>query len=396
MKLTTVSNYINHHRIPLSNELYRALGEDYHFIQTEPMDEERVKMGWGKELKQIPYLKMYYDEPEACQQMIMDSDIVIYSGLEEESYIQPRLQKGLPVIRGSERLYREGQWKAISPRGLRKKYLDHTRYRNAPVYLLCHGAYVASDFHIVRAYPDKMFKWGYFTEVKEYDLEQLFAQKVNSRMRGRECISILWAGRFMPLKHPEYAIETAKILKQLNKNFHLDMIGGGEMEQACKNLVKQYGLEKEVTFHEFMQPTAVREFMERADIFIFSSNHLEGWGAVLNESMNSACAVVAGSGIGAVPFLIEDGHNGLIYPNEKMHACIRQVVRLVEDEELRKKLGRNAYQTMVTLWNPQVASKRLLNFCENILSGKVEGEETGPLSKAEILSPRKGYAYETK
>ena len=396
MKLTTVSNYINHHRIPLSNELYRALGEDYHFIQTEPMDEERVKMGWGKELKQIPYLKMYYDEPEACQQMIMDSDIVIYSGLEEESYIQPRLQKGLPVIRGSERLYREGQWKAISPRGLRKKYLDHTRYHNAPVYLLCHGAYVASDFHIVRAYPDKMFKWGYFTEVKEYDLEQLFAQKVNSRMRGRECISILWAGRFMPLKHPEYAIETAKILKQLNKNFHLDMIGGGEMEQACKNLVKQYGLEKEVTFHEFMQPTAVREFMERADIFIFSSNHLEGWGAVLNESMNSACAVVAGSGIGAVPFLIEDGHNGLIYPNEKMHACIRQVVRLVEDEELRKKLGRNAYQTMVTLWNPQVASKRLLNFCENILSGKVEGEETGPLSKAEILSPRKGYAYETK
>ena len=126
MKLTTVSNYINHHRIPLSNELYRALGEDYHFIQTEPMDEDRVKMGWGKELKQIPYLKMYYDEPEACQQMIMDSDIVIYSGLEEESYIQPRLQKGLPVIRGSERLYREGQWKAISPRGFRKKYLDHT------------------------------------------------------------------------------------------------------------------------------------------------------------------------------------------------------------------------------------------------------------------------------
>lgn len=396
MKLTTVSNYINHHRIPLSNELYRALGEDYHFIQTEPMDEERVKMGWGKELKQIPYLKMYYDEPEACQQMIMDSDIVIYSGLEEESYIQPRLQKGLPVIRGSERLYREGQWKAISPRGLRKKYLDHTRYRNAPVYLLCHGAYVASDFHIVRAYPDKMFKWGYFTEVKEYDLDQLFAQKANSRMRERECISILWAGRFLPLKHPEYAIETAKILKQLNKNFHLDMIGGGEMEGVCKDLVKQYGLEKEVTFHDFMQPTAVREFMERADIFIFSSNHLEGWGAVLNESMNSACAVVAGSGIGAVPFLIQDGHNGLIYPNEKIHACIRQVVRLVEDGELRKKLGRNAYETMVSLWNPQVASKRLLNFCENILSGKVEGEEMGPLSRAEILSPRKGYAYETK
>lgn len=396
MKLTTVSNYINHHRIPLSNELYKVLGQEYHFIQTEPMDKERVKMGWGKELKQIPYLKMYYEEPQLCQDMIMDSDIVIYSGLEEEAYIQPRLQKGLPVIRGSERLYREGQWKAISPRGLIKKYKDHTRYRNAPVYLLCHGAYVASDFHIVKAYPDKMYKWGYFTEVKEYNLEQLFAQKANSRMHGKECISILWAGRFMQLKHPEYAIETARILKQLCKNFHLDMIGGGEMEDTCKSLVKQYGLEREITFHGYMPPTAVREFMERADIYIFSSNHLEGWGAVLNESMNSACAVVAGSGIGAVPFLIKDGYNGLVYPNERMEICIRQVCRLVEDEALRRKVAENAYHTMVSLWNPSVAAERLLRFCENIMLGKVSGEEEGPLSKAEILSPRKGYAYEKK
>ena len=49
MTLTFVSNYINHHQIPVSNELYRLLGEDYAFIQTEPVEEERLRMGWQDE-----------------------------------------------------------------------------------------------------------------------------------------------------------------------------------------------------------------------------------------------------------------------------------------------------------------------------------------------------------
>ena len=40
MKTTFVSNYINHHQIPFCDALYRRLGEDFTFIQTEPMEEE--------------------------------------------------------------------------------------------------------------------------------------------------------------------------------------------------------------------------------------------------------------------------------------------------------------------------------------------------------------------
>lgn len=47
MKINFISNYINHHQIPFCDCLYRKLGEDFTFIQTEPMEEERVKMGLG-------------------------------------------------------------------------------------------------------------------------------------------------------------------------------------------------------------------------------------------------------------------------------------------------------------------------------------------------------------
>ena len=149
MKVTFVSNYINHHQIPVSDEFYKRLGEDYHFIQTEPMEEERVKMGWGQAVAELQYLLCYYENEELCRQLILDSDVVIFGGVEDESYIAQRLEKGLFTIRYSERIYKEGQWKRISPRGLIKKYRDHIRYRKSDVYLLCSCGYVSDDFRLI-------------------------------------------------------------------------------------------------------------------------------------------------------------------------------------------------------------------------------------------------------
>ena len=84
--------------------------------------------------------------------------------------------------------------------------------------------------------------------------------------------------------------------------------------------------------------------MECADVFLFTSNYLEGWGAVLNESMNSACAVVAGSGIGAVPFLLKHNYNGLVYKTGRYQEFERLVSLLCTDKTLQKRLGTHAYE----------------------------------------------------
>ncbi len=416
MKLTFVSNYINHHQIPLSNELYRALGEEYTFVQTEPMAEERRAMGWGITDETLPYLRCYYEEPEACRGLILDSDIVIFGGVEDERYIEERLASGRPVIRYSERLYREGQWKAVSPRGLIRKYKDHTRYRDKEVYLLCSGAYVASDFHIVRAYPGKMLKWGYFTETKQYDPETLFGAKgsvvedgpdgakgsvVGGAIDGAKVSTsrvpeILFAGRFLPLKHPEYAVELAAHLRKQGLLFHLTMVGGGELEEELHRMVSDRGLDDCVTFTGYRKPQEVREFMERADIFLMTSNYLEGWGAVINEAMNSGCAVIADAKIGAVPFLLRHGQNGMVYRDGDMTEFLAYGEQLVRDRELCRRLGQNAYDTIVRLWNPESAANSLLDFAEGILKHEWRVRDEGPCSPALVISPGKGYSYTRK
>ncbi len=386
MRIVLVSNYINHHQIPFCQAMCRQEDVDFTFIQTEPMEEERVRMGWQSAVS-LPFLRLFYEEPQVCRELIAESEVVIFGGCEDESYIVERLQAGKPVVRYSERLYKEGQWKAVSPRGLLKKYKDHVKYRRAPVYLLCAGAYVADDFHIIRAYPGKMYRWGYFPEKKEYDLEKLFREKGYSRedvseaerKKSVQVPYILWAGRMIGWKHPELAVYAAKRLKDRGIPFHLDMAGGGALEKRIKELTERLELTEEVTLTGFRTPTQIREMMERADICLITSDRKEGWGAVVNEAMNSGCAVIADHMVGAVPYLIRHGKNGMIYRDGDSEQLYEIAARLACDPEMRRKLGEGAYRTIVEVWNPETAAANLMKLLAEI--GIVQPQESGGREK---------------
>lgn len=402
MTLTFISNYINHHQIPFCNACYEMLGEDFCFIQTQPMEQERIDMGWDADAKKIPYVRFLYEEEAACKEAVLSCDVLLAGWTDREDLIGRRLSSEKCTVRVSERLYREGQWKAISPKGLIRKYLDHTRYRKGEAYLLCAGAYVPSDFHIVKAYPRKMYRFGYFPETVTYTNEQWESLKPDSG-----CLNMVWAGRFIPLKHPEQMIALGKELlkrKELFGNdatnpfddFRIHMVGSGEMEAELKAMAREAGLDGKMTFYGFQKPDEVRKIMEKSHIHIFTSNHLEGWGAVVNEAMNSGCAEVANVQAGAVPYLVEHGKNGLVYPDANQEEMIKQVLYLIENPAFRKEMGRSAYETITGLWNAKHAAEAFIRFAEGLLEGKCVPEKEGPLSPAPVIAPRKMYAYVTK
>lgn len=381
--LVFVSNYINHHQIPVSNELYKVLGNRYIFIQTEPIEQERIDMGWEDVASSLSYVRVFQDNAEENQDLIDDADVVIFGGTDNEDFIMSRLEAGKPVIRYSERIYKTGRWKFISPRGLMKKYHDHVRFRNKPVYLLCAGGYVAGDFRLIGAYPHKKYKWGYFPETKEYDVEKLLEHKKKLRNQNDDKVSILWAGRFIDWKHPEMAIKMADRLRGLDYRFHLSMIGGGYMEKELRQMVVDRHLEEYVSFLGTKSPQEVRTYMEDSDIFLFTSDRQEGWGAVLNEAMNSGCACVAFWHIGATPYLIHNNENGKVFYSKRISSMTGLVEELMTNESHRKRLAQKAYETIHNEWNSRTAANVLLSMSEDIIKGeKPRYHIEGPGSRA--------------
>lgn len=385
MRLVFVSNYINHHQMPVSLELdrlCRVAGGSYTFVQTEPMERERVAMGWGEVSREADFVRNYWEDEKDCQELIDRADAVIFGGCEEERYIKARLEAGSPVWRYSEPLYKTGRYKWISPRGLLKKYRDHTRYRRGRVYLLCAGAYVAGDFRLVGAYGGKRFRYGYFPAFRQQDVEKLMTEK-DRISPGR--LRLLWAARMIDWKHPETALRTAAALRQRGTDFQLDMIGGGAMLEEMRALAKELGVMSQVSFLGYCNPEKTREYMEKAHIFLATSDRQEGWGAVVNEAMNSGCAVIAGKGMGAAPYLISQGKNGYLFDHSRPLQAAELAIGLAQDAGLRRRMGTAAYETVRDMWNPRVAAERLYACIEAELQGqKLPEYGEGPLSRDRI------------
>lgn len=259
--------------------------------------------------------------------------------------------------------------------------LNHSRYRNKNVYMLCASAYTSADFSLVGAYRNKSYKWGYFPEVKEYDLTELFDLKKQNKIP-----KLLWVGRFLDWKHPDDVIKLGKMLKDNGHEFNIDIIGTGPMECKLKNMIYSNNLQSQIKLLGSMKPEQVRENMEKANIFLFTSDFNEGWGAVLNEAMNSGCAVIASHAIGSVPYLINNGENGLIYSNGNIDHLYKNTRYLLENNDECFRLGENAYMYLKETWNEKVAATRFTYLSEYLLSGELQHFEDGPCSKAEPLS----------
>ena len=378
MKIALFSNFLNHHQLPVCEELLKLTDGNFWFVAFEKIEEERVSLGY-EDMNQKPFVIRAYennDEYKRAEELCMECDVVIY-GSAPESFFKARKEKGLITFRFSERILKKGIHQLFSPRAQKRIRKNHSKYKKN-TFLLCASAFSSADYAKFGAYRNKAFKWGYFPKVKKYD-------DIDALIDKKKPNSILWVARLIELKHPEYAIAVAERLKKEGYELTLDIVGNGVMEETLADMIKKKGLEDYIKLRGSMSPDQVREYMEKSEIFLFTSDRHEGWGAVLNESMNSGCAVVASHIIGSAPFLVEDGKNGLMYKSENIDSLYDKVKILLDNPENRKEMGKAAYLTMAEQWNPQNAAKRFYELSEALLKGEKKDFENGVCSKAKIL-----------
>lgn len=374
MKVTFYSNFLNHHQLPFCNEMVKLLGNNFKFVATEKIPDERIQLGYEDMNDKYEFvIKAYENDGEAIN-LAENSDVIIL-GSASSKYIKMRLKKNQLCLRYSERIFKNNN----SIKQVIYTLVENTLLEKN-VYMLCASAFSSRDYNILGAHINKCYKWGYFPELIKYD-------DIDAIINRKEINSLLWVGRFIDWKHPEMVINLAIKLRNEKINFKIKMIGTGPLKTKIESMIVENKLEKYVILCDSMSPIKVREYMEKSQIYLFTSDKGEGWGAVLNEAMNSGCAIVANSQIGSVPFLIKNNKNGLIYKNNNEYDFLNKVIYLLKNNEQIKILGRNAYRTILDEWNPQVAAKRIVEMASLLLNKNDISElfQTGPCSKARFL-----------
>lgn len=377
MRIVFLSNFLNHHQKPLSDELYKLTNGEYAYIETEPMEEARRQLGYQD--IEAPYVIKCYNHPKPPPEIVKiinEADAVII-GSAPDSYITTRTKCKKLTFKYTERLYKD------TP-GILKLLYHRLRFRwrydkNKNCFLLCASAYAAEDFRRIGCFKDRAFKWGYFPEVN-VDSGQDEVNEKNKLSPSK--VKFLWVGRLLSWKHPEIAILLAEKLYNSGMQFELNMYGIGPEYEVMKQLIQEKKLSGVVKLNGAVKNKEILRQMHQSDIFLFTSDRKEGWGAVANEAMSNGCVVVASDAIGSTPFLIEDGVNGLIFSDGDTEDLFNKVIFLVKNPERRSEIAAKARLTMQNVWNPQKAAKSLLKLIDSFEHGKIGPEEEGPCSKA--------------
>lgn len=380
MKIIIISNIINHHTKSICDEFYSIYGEEFLFIATSfKTDKESLKGNNNLDFENLPYFFPAYKNNKnynKAKKMCDCADIVIQQAAPDK-FVRKRLRYNKLTFRVSERFI-QGDWKDIF-RYL-KYFYRYYSVKNKELYFLGASAYACSDMRKSLSFKNKCYKWGYFPEVLSKK-DGLLPTCDNRKLK------FLWVGRFIDWKQPYLCIKVAEYLKELDEDFSITMVGSGPLFESIISTVNELNLNSYFIFKGFLSNSETQKVMQMSDVFLFTSNIKEGWGAVLNEAMANFCIPIASHEAGSVPFLIKHKKNGLIFENGNINSLLSNINFLVNNKDMFFQLKKNANYTVINEWGADKAVRNLLILIDSLLNKNKMTLNSGPASEAMPITP---------
>lgn len=161
--------------------------------------------------------------------------------------------------------------------------------------------------------------------------------------------TLLWSGRMVNRKGLSFLLDAIRLIPA-NQKFCLILVGDGPEKCILEDKAKSLGLKEKVFFTGCVTYEEMQKFYKQADIFVFPSLR-ETTGTVLFEAMSNGLPVISFNQNGAK--LLLDDSCGIRVKIDQSLSEIQQdfadaVLKLMEDKNLRKNMGRNAYQKIIS------------------------------------------------
>lgn len=165
--------------------------------------------------------------------------------------------------------------------------------------------------------------------------------------KARVCC--LAVGRLVPKKAPITLLKAFKQAQSKYPSIHLDYIGDGLLFGQVKRFIKDHNLESFVTLQGSQPSARVRQFMDKADIFIQHSvidpqtGDEEGLPVAILEAMAAGLPVVSTWHAG-IPEAVLHQISGFLVSEGDHPAMGTCITHLAADTELRIRMGRAGWQ----------------------------------------------------
>ena len=184
---------------------------------------------------------------------------------------------------------------------------------------------------------------------------------------------IFSVGRLIERKGFDMAIESMRIVHAQLPDTRLVIAGEGEERDKLEARIKELNLGDVVTMVGRLTHGELVSFYQGCDIFLMPNRALEngdneGFGLVFLEANAFKKPVIGGNAGGAVDAILH-GKTGLLVDGNSVDGIADTIIRLLEDESLRKEMGEDGYQWALQN-DVRKKAEEFLNYCEYSIAGR--------------------------
>ena len=175
--------------------------------------------------------------------------------------------------------------------------------------------------------------------------------------------SVLFFGRIWEYKGLEYLIRAEPLISRAIPNVRIVIAGRGEDFGRYRDMMVHP--EQFRVYNEYISDAQRADLFQHASVVALPYIEASQSGVI---PLAYACATpVVATNVGGLPEFVEHGRPGLLVPPRDEHALAEAIIRLLQDQKLRRQLGDNARQKIMTECSPATVAKQTMRVYQRAL-----------------------------
>lgn len=174
---------------------------------------------------------------------------------------------------------------------------------------------------------------------------------------------VISGGRLVAQKGFDLLIEAYAQVARVRPDWQLHIYGSGALRPALRRMIDQRGLEGQIKLMGHTDD--FDSVLATASVYALSSRY-EGFGMVLIEAMSRGLPLVSFDCPRGPGEIVNSGSNGLLVPPEDTDALGKALLRVIQNDELRRRMG-EASHSDASLYEVESIARRWESLFEELL-----------------------------
>lgn len=151
----------------------------------------------------------------------------------------------------------------------------------------------------------------------------------------------------------------------------LKIIGDGELKNDIKRFIELNGLDKTIKLEGLLPFDKVQKIVSKSSLLILPSICFEGFPMTIREAF-ALGVPVAGSDIGSIPDIVDDGVNGILFKPGNPEDLLKKVKALWNDQDRLEILAKAAKEKFEKFYTEDVNYEILMDIYQKAIKNRKE------------------------